>query len=124
MSASPVFLTLASSMTPMPVLELDCTVARTQDQLSGDVDGEVVLLNIERGEYFHFNDAGSRVWDCVEAPTSIGTIVDQLLEEFDVERGECERAVLEFLRKLLAEGLVRVSDPIHTRAGSQSMNDI
>jgi hypothetical protein len=85
-------------------------VARDPDMLASEMDGEKVMMSIERGEYYGLDETGSRVWDLIENETRVGDIVVQLLEEFDVDRDECARDVMEFLEELKQKGLITTSD--------------
>ena len=46
-------------------------IGRCPGQLAGEIDGQVVLLSIETGYYFHFNAVGSRIWSLIEIPTTL-----------------------------------------------------
>jgi hypothetical protein len=83
-------------------------VVRSPDQVSGDLDGRVVLLSIENGEYYNMEEVGSRIWALLENPLTVAALVERLLEEFDVERERCEREALAFLEQLRKDRLLRV----------------
>ncbi len=85
-------------------------VARDPEMLASEMDGEKVMMSIERGEYYGLDETGSRIWDLIENETQVGDIVVQLLEDFDVDRDECARDVLEFLEELKQKGLIMTSD--------------
>jgi Coenzyme PQQ synthesis protein D (PqqD) len=103
----------------MPIaneLALDSLLVRSPDQLSGDIDHEVVLLSLNRGVYYQLNEIGSRIWAHLASPMTVEALVGRLIEEFDVTRETCEAQALEFLRTLQAEGLiVRVTGEAPTR---------
>ena len=84
------------------------TVVRSPDQVSGDLDGKVVLLSIENGQYYNMNEVGSRIWALLETPMPIATLVEQLLAEFEVDRATCEKEVAEFLGQLQKDNLLKV----------------
>jgi hypothetical protein len=96
-------------------LALDSVVVRNPDQLSGDIDHEVVLLNLEHGAYYQLNDVGSRIWAHLASPTTVEALIARLIEEFDVNREACEAQALEFLRALRAEGLIVTAPDEGTR---------
>lgn len=89
-------------------IALTNTVTRSPDQISGDIDAEVVLLSIENGKYYQMSVMGTHIWSRIEKPVQVATLIEQLLEEFDVERSVCEAEVLAFLSKLQAERLATV----------------
>lgn len=83
-------------------------IVRSPDQISGNLDGKVVLLSIENGEYYNMNEVGSRIWQLLGKPTTMAALVDCLLEEFDVARANCEQEALAFLEQLQWDKLLRI----------------
>lgn len=89
---------------------LNSTVVRSPDQVSGDLDGKVVLLSIENGEYYNMNEVGSRIWELLEKPTTVVALIDTLVGEFEVDRATCEKEALAFLARLRADKLLQISE--------------
>jgi len=83
-------------------------IGRSPGQLAGEIDDQVVLLSIESGHYFHLNPVGSRIWSLIETPAAASALIDRLLDEFTIDRATCHRQVMDFLRDLSANGLIRV----------------
>ena len=94
-------------MSADPLFEPSARIVRSPDQISGDLDGKVVLLSIENGEYYNMNEVGSRIWALLEKPVTFGALIEQLLAEFEVERPTCEQEAVAFLRQLQSDKLVR-----------------
>ena len=91
-----------------PAIPPEATIVRSPDQVSGDLDGKVVLLSIENGEYYNMNEVGSRIWALLEKPMTMTALIEQLLAEFEVERAACEQETLAFLEQLRKDKLLRV----------------
>jgi hypothetical protein len=89
----------------------DCTVVANQDTLSSAVGDETVILHFSAGTYFGLDDVGTRVWQLIEQPRTVGEILDRLMEEYDVEAGPCRVAVARLLEELTENGLVTVHAP-------------
>ena len=49
-------------------IELGTKVRKNQDIDDTDLDGEKVMMNIDKGEYFMMNEVGSRIWELIEEP--------------------------------------------------------
>ena len=96
-----------------PPLTLTSVVARSADQISAEVDGETLLMSIERGKYYGMDAVGSRIWALLEQPRSIGEICDALMASFEVEREHCQRDVIAFVRDLLEQNLATLADESH-----------
>lgn len=82
-------------------------VIRNPDLPTGEVDGELVALDLERGHCFGMDQVGSSIWAMAETPVTVGAIVDGLISTHEVERSQCLADVVPFVRDLVAEGLLR-----------------
>ena len=82
------------------MININNVVSRRNDIDTTDLNGEIVMMDLEKGRYFSLNGVGSRIWEIIEEPIGINKIVDCLLEEYDVNRNEWEENVLEYLGKL------------------------
>lgn len=87
----------------------DTVVAQATGLVAVDMDGEKVMLNIEKGKYYGLDGIGSRIWELIEKPHTIQEMVSALLKEYDVEEKTCQDEVLAFLNKLYAQGLVDIA---------------
>ncbi len=90
-------------------VEIENIISKNPEIDATDLDGEVVMMNMEKGQYFMMNDVGSRIWEIIEEPIKVSEIINALLSEFEVEREECENTVMEFLNDLNYGDLIRVS---------------
>jgi hypothetical protein len=86
------------------------TVVATGDQLSTELGGEAVVLNLATGTYYGLNETGARVWSLLAVPTSVDAVCRQLEAEFEVDPETCETTVIELLDALARAGLVEVID--------------
>jgi hypothetical protein len=85
-------------------------VVCTDDNLSCDLQGEAVVLNIQSGIYFGLNALGARIWELIQKPARVSFIRDELIKEFDVHDDHCEADLLSFLKKLQVNALLRVQE--------------
>jgi len=94
----------------MNMIGLSSAIKRNPELVSTDVDGEKVMMSVENGEYFGLDPVGSRIWELIENPIRIESLINLLLEEFDVSREQCENDSFEFLNELLEKNLLVVID--------------
>ena len=85
---------------------LDSIIIQAEDHVSTDIDGEVVLMDMENGNYFGFDKILSRIWNMIETPTPISSLIAQIMQEYDVKRTECESDILDVLNKMLKDKLI------------------
>ncbi|MEG1254492.1 lasso peptide biosynthesis PqqD family chaperone [Clostridium sp.] len=88
---------------------LDSVITRNSEIDATDLDGEVVMMNLDKGQYFMMNQVGSRIWEIIGEPIKVSKVIDTLLGEFEVEGKECEETVVEFLGKLKYAELISAS---------------
>ena len=79
---------------------------RNSNALWTELDGQIVLMNIENGAYFEMAGVGGAIWSFLESPRSEAEIVDNIVAHYRVERPACEQDVRAFLNKLLAAKMV------------------
>lgn len=91
------------------VINLESIVVQKSGLDSVDMDGEVVMMDIEKGKYYGFNSVASRIWQLINRPFKVREIISVLLQEFDVDAVSCEETVLKFLNQLCDEELVSVA---------------
>ena len=97
-------------MNETPQISLDTMLCRTQEIVSADLDGDMVMMSIEQGKYYGMDSIGSRIWALLETPLTVSALCDLLLEEYEVSREHCEQEVLTFLNDLAKEKLLEVED--------------
>jgi hypothetical protein len=61
---------------------------------------------------FTLNETASRIWTLVEQPTTVQTIVEDVVRAFDVAPDRAARDVAEFLDRLADAGLIRMTEPV------------
>jgi hypothetical protein len=73
----------------------------------------MVILNIDSGHFFQLNQIGSRIWEALEAPKTMGELCRAMQDRFDVDGDTCRSDVADFVTLLSQNDLVA----IQTREG-------
>lgn len=76
------------------------SISKHGDWISAKVGDEIVMMSAEQGKYLGLNDVGARVWELLETPQTIDTLVAALVVEFDVTPEICRAEVEAFVEKL------------------------
>jgi hypothetical protein len=90
------------------ILNLDSIVTRAERLVTSSLDGEVIMMSIDRGKYYGLDAIASQIWELLETPCSIRALCDQLLPQYEVERDQGERDVLAFCQEAREQNLIRV----------------
>lgn len=88
------------------MINLDSIVSYRQDIDTTDIDGEKVMMDLVKGQYFALNSVGSRIWEEIQSPVKVSEVVNILLSEYEVDRETCEKSVIEFIEGLNSAGLL------------------
>jgi coenzyme PQQ synthesis protein D (PqqD) len=91
-------------------LSLASHVRAAPEQVSSDVAGETVILELGRGVYYGLADVGARVWELLRESRTVGDIRDVVVAEYDVDRERAGADLLRLLVEMQARGLVEVRD--------------
>ena len=75
---------------------------------STDMNGEIVMMDINKGKYYGFNVVGSRIWELIEKPLEVKKIILILLKEFNVDEQTCENTVTAFLNRLYHDDIISI----------------
>ncbi|TLU50731.1 MAG: PqqD family protein [Chlorobium sp.] len=80
---------------------------RSPDALHAEVNGSLILMNVESLAYFEFNDVAKRIWEFLsDEIRSQEQIITVLIDEYDVKPEHCKSAVATFLKQALEKGFV------------------
>lgn len=71
-----------------------------------ELAGELVLLDMESGNYFGLNPVGARIWEHLSDGATLEAAHTALLTEFDVETDVLKRDVLELVASLETAKLI------------------
>lgn len=93
-----------------PHLIADVTViSRSPSVLAAEVEGEIVMMSIERGSYFGLDDIGSDVWKRIEQPCTFAALIDGLAAAYDADRATIAADVRALLDRMAAQDVVRLA---------------
>ena len=91
------------------VPSLQSTVGRCSNQLTAPMEDGQVVMSLESGKYFGFDDIGNLVWSALEQPRRLDDLVDELCLRSDGVREIVVRDVLAFVVRLQERGLVVIT---------------
>jgi hypothetical protein len=83
-------------------------VVATSGQVSCELAGEAMILNLNDGVYYGLDPVGARIWELLQEQRPVAEIRDTLLAEFEVSEERCERDLLRLLNELIEAQLVEI----------------
>ena len=92
----------------MREIKAQSRIVAAKDQVSCNLAGESVILNLKNGVYYGLNPMGARIWNLIQERKRVEEVRDQILQEYEVEKEVCERELLALLSDLEENGLIDV----------------
>jgi hypothetical protein len=81
-------------------------VRQSEGTVVSEMDGEKVMLSIERGKYYNLGTIGGNIWELMDEPIQVDQLICLLTTIYEVDPSECEDQVISFLENLLKEELI------------------
>ena len=89
-------------------------ILASSHQVSSDLAGEAVILELNAGEYYGLNRVGAFIWNLIQQPQTVAALREAVLSQFDVERERCERELDGLLNALHAARLIEIRPGVET----------
>lgn len=86
----------------------ETTICAIPEQLSSDMNGEAVILDLQSGGYYGLNEVGSFIWQFVQERKTIGEVRTAVLNEFEVAPDICDRDLTQLIKELESKHLITV----------------
>lgn len=90
-------------------LSMSSMVRRSDDHLAAETGDELVLMSINRGNYYGLDPIGADIWRRMETPRTILDLCLSLMKDYEADEATIRRDVLALLERLVAEGLIEIS---------------
>lgn len=88
------------------MLALDATITKDKEVPWRIIEGEAILVKVDKGEVIHLNEVAAEIWRIIDGKKKVYEIIDYIYNTFEVDREEVERDTLEFLKMLLDKEIV------------------
>ncbi len=82
---------------------------RNNDITFTEVDEEIVMFNVAKGEYYGMDPIASTIWKLLEAPISVKQLCANLAQHYQASMDDIEQDTISFLQQLARSGLIRLS---------------
>ena len=89
-------------------MELEQKVVFAESVFAQLVDDEMVLLDMESENYFGLDEVGTSIWNAMQENETLKEVFAVLLEQYDVGEEMLKNDLLNFVTKLVDNGLAKV----------------
>jgi hypothetical protein len=87
-------------------IDINSRVSRRSDLLESDMDGKIVMMNIETGSYYGLDGVAAEIWTFLENPSDVGAICSHLQVEYDVDKNICKEETIAFLKQMENKNII------------------
>ncbi len=70
------------------------------------IDGEAIIVNMEKGHYYSLRSTGAEIWACIVRGMSIEEMINKFADQYDMEWEEIKTAVENLISELRSEDMV------------------
>ncbi len=92
-------------------IDLERPVALNSSVVAVEVDGDLVMLDANSGNYYGVSGVARFVWEILQRSSYSGNaIVGAILDEYRIDKATCSDDVKLFMSELLDRGLVAYCD--------------
>ena len=95
---------MKAELTDVPI------VKRLPDQVSCDLSGEAVILNLNSGMYYGIDEIGAFIWSALDEPRTLEYLREIILQGYRVDKETCDRDVTAFLTDMQSAGLIEINN--------------
>jgi len=92
-----------------PTINPDTLLIRDDSPITADMNGEIVMMSLERDNYYGLGDTGSRIWILLEAPQTPKQLCVALSQVYQVDPITCQMDIQPFLLHLMQENLIKLA---------------
>jgi hypothetical protein len=93
----------------MPI-RLSTIVRQSKDQIFCNLNEEFAILSLKSTLYYGLDEIGGCIWQALSEPRSAAEICRTVRERFEVDEGQYQIEILEFLTELQEAGLIECAD--------------
>jgi len=101
---------LKSPGTPTLPIPFAARVSRPDHVLVREIEGELILLNLNNACYYGLDEVGTHMWTHLTTSDSVQTAFEALSAEYAAEPAEIRKDLEELLAKLCHNDLIEVHD--------------
>lgn len=89
-------------------MDPETLIERNSEMMVADMDGELVMMDVNQGNYFSVNQVGSHIWTKLETPQTVAALVTSVKDAFKTEDATQVKADVDrFLTDLETHKLIR-----------------
>jgi Coenzyme PQQ synthesis protein D (PqqD) len=78
----------------------------TSDFVHETIDEEVVIINLDKGDYYSLVNTGTAIWNAIDQGLPVDNIIEIIFEQYEGNHSEIETSIKDFITQLQQEELI------------------
>ena len=70
-------------------ITLQTVLVASPDLMASEVDGELVMMHVEKGSYYGLDPVAARIWESLKEPKSVDEVCTLMMQRYDVDEATC-----------------------------------
>jgi hypothetical protein len=83
-----------------------CFKVNSPNVIQETIDGEVIVVNLDNGNYYSLDNVGAGIWSLIESGAAVPEIVDRITQRYEGNHVDIENAVNQFVAELQRQALI------------------
>jgi len=83
-----------------------CFRVNSPQVIQETIDGEVVIVNLDNGNYYSLDNVGANIWNLIESGAAVAEVVDGIRQRYEGNHVDVEDAVNQFVAQLQQQALI------------------
>ena len=84
----------------------DCFRVNNPNVIHEVIDGEVVIVNLNTGNYYSIEKLGAAIWSFIDTAAALDQITDAIADRYEGNRKDIEIAVNKLVNQLVEEDII------------------
>ena len=77
--------------------------------LVSELGEDIVMMNTKTGNYLGLNSVSADIWKLMAQPITAEAVIDNLVNQYEIDRISCETQTLACLNKMLLHGMIQLN---------------
>ena len=91
-------------------MDLNKKITFADTVFAQEVDGEMVLLDMNSENYFGLDEVGTAIWQAMQEKKNLKEVFEVLLGQYEVEEDVLKKDLINFVEKLKESGLIKIEE--------------
>jgi hypothetical protein len=78
----------------------------TKNLLTSEVGDEMVMMDMDGGNYISLNKIGRVIWEQMAQPIQVSELINYLTTRFNVDKATCAADTIEYLQRMLEQKVI------------------